>query len=312
MAQHASNDLPDVSSVKAIADLAQKAHEAQIIQVPTDGLGAGLPQSVPVLYDPRTGQIHALTHDIEKYRQAPRAREGSAVALTLASFVDLVIRHADEGSAIFAETRWPNPKLTAVIDYHDVAKQPRHGRHRIVYDFPITDELKAWQAMNGKAMAQDAFAAFIEEHLSDLASPFDGERDEFERLFKEKFGTPSEILSLSRELEVLVGHHVKNKVRLSSGESEIVFVEEHTDKSGQKVVVPGIFMVSVPAFVDGEPVRIPARLRYRVADGGLKWFYQLYRWEFWLRERVQQDLGKAADATSLPAFEGVPEKSLTA
>lgn len=309
MAQNASNDLPNAASaVKEIAALAQKAAAAQLLMIETDGLGDGLPPKIPLLYDPRTGMTATLDSEIERYRQTPRAREGEAKALTVASFVDLVKRHADDGSAIFAETRWPQPKLIAVIDYHALDKTPRHGRHRIQYDFPISDEFKAWHTNNGKVMDQAAFAAFLEEHAAELASPTEGEASEFERLFKEKFGNPTEILTLSRELEVLVGHHVKNKIRLQTGETEVVFVEEHNDRNGQKVAVPGIFMVSVAAFLDGEPVRIPARLRYRVADGGLKWFYQLYRWEYWLRDRVQNDLDKVSAETGLPAFEGVPER----
>ncbi|WP_428978554.1 hypothetical protein [Chenggangzhangella methanolivorans] len=70
-------------------------------------------------------------------------------------------------------------------------------------------------------------------------------------------------------------------------------------------------MVAVPAFVDGEAVRIPARLRYRLGGGDIKWFYQLYRWEFWLREQVQNDLERAGKETALPTFEGVPEARLT-
>lgn len=304
-----SNDLPTSSAVKDVAELAKKSVEFQLMLVKTGGLGPGLPAEVPVLYDPRTGSATAINHVIETYRQAPRACEGHARVLTVASFVDLVRRHADDGSAIFAETRWPHPRLLAVIDYHGLNHEPRHGRHRVEYAFPISDEFKAWHAQNGKPMGQAEFAAFLEEHAAELASPEDGEVSEFERLFKEKFGTPTEILVLARELEVLVSHHVKNKIRLQSGETEVIFVEEHQDKGGKPVVVPGIFMVSVPAFLDGLPVRIPARLRYRISEGAIKWSYQLYRWEFWLRDRVKQDLDHVAADTGLPAYEGLPENA---
>lgn len=76
---------------------------------------------------------------------------------------------------------------------------------------------------------------------------------------------------------------------------------------GERVDIPGIFMVSVPAFVDGDAIRIPARLRYRVAAGDIHWSYVLYRWEFWLRAQVQADLAWAQKETGLPAFEGQPE-----
>jgi hypothetical protein len=95
---------------------------------------------------------------------------------------------------------------------------------------------------------------------------------------------------------------------LQTGERVVEFSEEHQNAKGEPIVVPGVFMVSVPAFVDGDPVRIPARLRYRVAGGKVKWFYQLYRWEFFLREQVGYDLKEAgSNETGLPAFEGAPE-----
>lgn len=118
---------------------------------------------------------------------------------------------------------------------------------------------------------------------------------------------PIELITLSRDLEIHVGGKVKRQERLSSGERVVEFTEEHSDRNGEKVEIPGIFMISVPAFVDGEPVRIPARLRYRVSSGEITWSYQLYRWQLSLRERVKGDLDLAAGATELPAFEGSPE-----
>ena len=119
--------------------------------------------------------------------------------------------------------------------------------------------------------------------------------------------TPSEVVALSRHLEVHVNAKAKQGIRLQTGERQVEFSEEHVNAKGEAVVIPGVFMVSVPAFVDGDAVRIPARLRYRITGGEIKWFYQLYRWEFFLREQVGRDLKDAAKDTGLPAFEGAPE-----
>jgi hypothetical protein len=119
--------------------------------------------------------------------------------------------------------------------------------------------------------------------------------------------TPSELIMLSRHLEVFVSAKAKQGVRLQTGERVVEFTEEHQNAKGEKIVIPGIFIVSVPAFVDGDAVRIPARLRYRISGGEIKWFYQLYRWETYLREQVGYDLKEAAKKTDLPAFEGAPE-----
>ena len=304
-----NNAIPDgADGVNAIVALAKAASDVSVITLPTTGLGNGLPPSVPVLIDQRPGGLmSSFATIIEAYRQRPEHRRGTAKITTLESFIALANRHKSEHSAIFARTEWPEPKLTAVIDYHQIEGQPAHLKHRIEYAFPITDELKAWIGCNGKLMEQAEFAAFLEEHAAELAVPLQAEANEYERLFKEKFAAPNELIALSRSLEIFVGARVKRAERLSSGERTVEFVEEHTNTKGEKVDIPGIFMVAIPAFIDGQPVRIPARLRYRAAGGSISWGYQLYRWEFWLRNQVQADLDRAAKATGLPAFEGAPE-----
>ncbi|MBN9243960.1 MAG: DUF2303 family protein [Mesorhizobium sp.] len=297
----------DSHAIDVVSALATEAASPTILNITTSGLGAGLPSSVPVAFDRKEQTFRSLRTLLEETRLMPQRRKGTATADTLESFVNLVNRHKDERSALFGRCIWPDPKLTAVLDYDDAQGEARNRQHRIVYAFPLTDEFKAWVGVNAKPMEQEVFAAFLEEHAAELAAPMDGERSEYERLFNEKMATPSEVVSLSRHLEVFVSARAKQGVRLQTGERTVEFTEEHQNSKGEAVVIPGIFMVSVAAFVDGDAVRIPARLRYRIAGGDIKWFYQLYRWEFFLREQVERDLGTAAGATELPAFEGAPE-----
>lgn len=302
------NESLNPTSVALISDLAQRAAAPVIVEIPTDGLGDGLPPRVPTLFDRKNQSVIDLQSTIERMRQTPARRVGTAKVETLASFIDLTNRHKDEHSAIFGKAAWPAPSLTAVIDYYTTDRKPRWGKHRVAYEFPLTDEFKAWIDRNDKVMEQLNFALFLEEHAAELVVPRAAEVTEYEALFKERFASPSELIGLSRHLELFVGASIKRQERLSNGERVIEFNIEHKTADGNKVDVPGLFMISVPAFVDGDPVRIPARLRYRAAGGAdVTWFYQLYRWEFWLRAQVQNDLCFAASATELPAFEGTPE-----
>lgn len=306
---NSSNDTYTKPAVESIAELAKQAAGATILNIPTTGLGDGLPANVPVLFDHRpNGQgLRALKDELERYRIKPERRTGRARATTLKSFIDLINYHKDESSALFAQADWPNPKLTAIIDYHTADHEARHLEHQIGYDFPVTDEFKAWIDKDGKPFSQAEFAAFIEEHAAELASPLDAEKTDYTRLFKVEFATPTVMVALSRGLQVNVEATVKQNVTLSSGEGEIEFSETHLDKRGEKLTVPGLFMVSVAAFLDGDNIRLPARLRYRVSGGKVTWFYQLYRWKFWLRDRVQQDLKEVAKETEVTSFEGSPE-----
>jgi uncharacterized protein YfdQ (DUF2303 family) len=305
-----SGTLPNMDAgIKAVADLAIRSTEIDMIEVDTSEFGSGLPATIPLFFEPQSKQILDIKPHLEKFRQFPARIKGTAKTTTLQSFIDLTNRHKAANSVVFASTAWPIPSLTAVIDYHLDEGEPRamHLDHRITYEFPLTEELMDWMAFNEKPMKQADFALFLEEHAAELASPHDGEKQRFEQLFKERVATPVEVVGLSRHLEVYVGAKIKRQERLQTGERVVEFSEEHSNAKGEKVDIPGVFIVSVQAFTDGEPVRIAARLRYRVSGGDISWFYSLYRWDQELRTRVKDDLATVAKDTALPCFEGSPE-----
>ncbi|MCA1458050.1 DUF2303 family protein [Bradyrhizobium sp. BRP22] len=296
-------------AVTRIADLAKSAAGADILSVSVTGVG--LPSSFPVLFDKRANGvgIKDLKAHAETWRTAPERKKGTAKLATLDSFIDLTNRHKDANSVIFAQATWPNPSLTAVLNYNAGGADgaARFGDHRFVYSFPITDEFKAWADHDSAPMSQGEFASFIEERVFELADAMPEELDSFEKLLRTQFASPSRMVELSRGLQVHVASGVKSGITLNSGEAEIQFVEEHRDTNGEKLTVPGLFMISLPAFIGGVPVRIPVRLRYRIKSGAIAWFYQMYRWKEFLRERVVADLQLARLETELATFEGSPE-----
>ena len=268
----------------------------------------GLPASVPLIA--RGGPVSTLSSVralLDEWRVAPERRTGTAEVRTRQSFIDLVNRHKDDHSALFAQTEWPDPSLLAVIDYHTTDRQARFGQHRILYPFPLSREFEIWVRHNGKLFNQVDFAEFVEEHIMDLSVPLDAERERFENLFRTKFAVPTDLVTLARGLEINVNARVKNAVRLQSGEAEIRFETEHTNANGEPIHVPGLFMLSCRAFIDGAEVRLPARLRYKVKGPEVTWSYHLYKWEDALRDRIAVDMAVAATQTALPAYEGEPE-----
>jgi uncharacterized protein YfdQ (DUF2303 family) len=304
-----ANDITSID-VERIAQLGRDAHGFELLNFTPPKEAKGL---VPFNFgfDRRSNVsgsgIKSLKDEAERWRIHPERKIGTANVSTLTSFSDLVNRHKTEHSVIFARTLWPDPSLTAVIDYHEVDPvlgTPQFGRHRVHYPFPVTEELKAWMGQDTEVMTQHDFAVFVEERIAEIAEASDQEKGEFEALFRTKFGTPAEIMELSRGLEVAVASAVKQHNVLQSGERQIMFSDDHATK----VTVPGLFMVSVPAFLDGIAVRLPARLRYRVTSQGIVWFYQLYRCDELLRGRVLDDLAKVKAETQLPVFEGAPEQ----
>lgn len=302
------NDIPTASAAGLIADMAKAAATPRAVAIDTTTLGPGLPVTIPAFWDGDKQQIVSVYGEVEKFRQDPQRRTGTAKVDTLASFIDLVNRHKTEHSVIFAATGWPDPKLTAVIDYHGANREPGWLRHKVVYPFPLTDEFKAWAARDGQPMKQLDFAEFLEEHAAELAAPLPAEIAEYEPKFRARFANPNELIDLSRHLEVFVGAKIKQQHRLQTGEKQITFDVEHLNVSGEPIDIPGIFILNVRPFVDGDVARIPARIRYR-AGADVVWFFDLYRWEQALRDRAHNDMLRARNETALPAFEGAPEST---
>ena len=300
--------IPDASAgIESIANLVRESQFPQINVLEMGEKDHGLPNLITWLLDAKTGKASSIRQIVEEHRYKPFARSGTARALTLDSFNALVLRHKTEHSVIFASSQSEAPALTAIIDYHSADGDADNCKHRIAYTFPLSDEIKVWRKGHSTPMTQAEFTDFLEEHAAELASATKEERAQFEGLFREKFAEPNDLISLARSLEVHVNSKVKQVSRPTSGERILEFNEEHTNGAGERVEIPGLFMLSVPAFVDGAPVRIPARLRYRVTAGGIVWSYQLYRAGEMIRRRVQEDAQVAALATGLPAFEGAPE-----
>lgn len=305
------NDTSDKSaSVQAIAQLAKDAAGARIGGLMWPEAPRGLPKDVPVaIVHGDKPKLESVGELFEEFRQFPARKAGTAKALTLGSLIELTNRHKTADTAIFANTEWRNPSIVTVVDYHAVAPEgdPAWLKHRISYTFPLSDPWKEWIEKNGKAMEQSDFAAFIEDHIGDLSSPEIGESTDYEDKFNTKIATPAQLIELSRGLQVFAGTRVKNAITLQSGEAQLVFEETHTDADGKPLKVPGLFILQIAPFFQGELIRVPCRLRYRVAGSGLAWFFQIYRPDIAITDRVRTDLDILRRETDLPVFEGAPE-----
>lgn len=295
------------------ARLGAAAQGIEIVLIDAPEGFTGLPAKVPVaLHRGETPAVNALANVLESYRLHPKRKQGTAEAQTFESFCELINRHKSEHSVIFADADWRKPSFTAVIDYHHlgVDGQPDYGKHRVHYAFPLSEEWQAWNKMNGQKMTQEDFAYFLEDRVAELSAPTDEERIWLERDFATTVATPSQLVELSRGLQVNVASKVKAAHTLANGEGQIVWEESHQDANGAPLKVPGIFILSVPPFFMGDKMRIPVRLRYRAAGGSVTWFYQIYRPDQFITEHVRHALFDAREKTDLPAYEGKPESGV--
>lgn len=246
---------------------------------------------------------------LDAFALVPRSRAGKVEALDLDSFAALILRDYDAGSQVFADVSGPGVRFEAVLDYHrPVGAQPtipgpvypiveadkarggqRHGREIIAYAPALSDEWRAWTGQAGQAMSQGQFAAWIDEHLPDLADPRhllndpDSTAAKFgaayggnvDNLFG--FADPDRMVKLSTGLSVRESSVVKNVVNLASGEVSIQYETEHADGDGRPLAVPRRFLISIPVFKREAAYLVPVKLAYRKKGGALEWTLDLFR-----------------------------------
>ena len=236
---------------------------------------------------------------LDAFALVPRSRAGKVEALDLDSFAALILRDYDAGSQVFADVSGPGVRFEAVLDYHgaiggegqlpNVRGNQRHGREIIAYAPALSDEWRAWTGQAGKGMSQGEFAAWIDEHLPDLADPRhllndpDSTAAKFgaayggnvDNLFG--FADPDRMVKLSTGLSVRESSVVKNVVNLASGEVSIQYETEHADGDGRPLAVPRRFLISIPVFKREAAYLVPVKLAYRKKGGALEWTLDLFR-----------------------------------
>lgn len=244
----------------------------------------------------RTGvQATVIQNTLDQYAAIPRSRAGKVRAFDVSSFAALVLRDYDVGSVIFADVSGAGVQFEACLDYHHATATDarragqRHGRETVIYDPNLSKEWKAWTAQSGKEMSQADFAAWIEDHLPDIADPRHlldspectaaklGEVYGFTRESLWGYAEPSKLAAVSEGLEIRENAQVKNVVNLASGEVSMTFHTEHTDGDGKPLTIPKRFLLSIPVFEREAEYLVPVKLVYRKRSGSIVWAFELFR-----------------------------------
>jgi hypothetical protein len=251
----------------------------------------------------------------DEYRMTPKHRVGTAEFTAIESLIGHVNRFKDADTALFAVDDRTKPSITAVLDYHRAGSEadPRYGFHRSLFQFPLSDEWKAWTKSDSQAFSMGEFAAFLEDRIIDVLDliPSEDSLPEDMQRFVNTVGgsiaSPSKLIELSVGLKVNERSAVKEAINLASGEAQVQFVAEHVDDAGQPLRVPGLFLIGIPVFNKGPIYRLAARLRYRKTPAGLVFFYQLWRADRTFDHSFREACERVRVETDLPMFFGKPE-----
>jgi uncharacterized protein YfdQ (DUF2303 family) len=204
---------------------------------------------------------------IDNEGQLPNPRRSKAVATLsdAASFIDYVKRHASARSVVWCNFNPVSSALdfTAVIDEHD-KDQPGWRVHQAKFKPAMSVEWGVWNANNKQAKSQVDFAEFIESNEADIAS-FEG------------MPTSLQMHTMATEFVARQDMLLKSTVRLQGGGVNLTYIADVDKGTTEAMKVFERFAIGIPVFWAGSAFRIDARLKYRLGQGKVTFFYELIR-----------------------------------
>jgi hypothetical protein len=262
----------------------------------------------------------------------PFRRAGTAQLRDLQSLIDWANRFKGDTSALFAQNDMAAPSLTVISDYHaagpvtvddpDGDPTARHCHHRAIYNFPLSDEWKAWMKVSETPLEKDDMGEFIEARAKDIMDPTpavlsgkaDAKNEDWENRLIEtaqkiegRYGQLHQLLAMSRQFQIYETSNLNLKTNRETGEQEIQFLNEHKTPDGKPLNVPNLIIIAIPVFLGAAPYRMAVRFRYRKTGGTVKFILSLYNPERVFESAFSEAVNHAALETGLPLFLGSPE-----
>lgn len=238
---------------------------------------------------PEGRKLVDLTDRLDALDNTPRFRRGTANHETLDSLIAHTRRFRDHDSAGFVSPAGGN--VTTVLDYNGEGgpgdKTQRWGKHRAKWVPKAHEAWTRWARKNEETLTPQELGEHLEAAALDLIDPPSTEGSDRDRelitlaeRMHVKFGAPAEIIGLARDFKIRTESETAQVQALQSGETHVVFKEDHLDAAGAKLVVPGMFLIAIPVF-DGDPqnYRIAVKLRYRKKNQSVVWSYSLHAWQ---------------------------------
>ncbi|MFC5524047.1 DUF2303 family protein [Polaromonas jejuensis] len=232
---------------------------------------------------------------VEKAAPAPFRKRGT---VQLGNIASLLAYCADQNGAdteraadfgyLFAdpETR----SITAVFNDHR-GPTPGWRDHRASFKAEYTPEFDNWLRHNKQPKSQTEFAEFIEDNFADLQ----GE-------------DATNLLNVATTIQATTGINFASARRLQDGQTQLTYNEVIDAKAGADgaLKIPQTFALGLRIFKNGGGYKLTARLKYRLAGGGVKFWYELERPERAVEDAFQGYIDELTEKSGYTVLIGKP------
>jgi uncharacterized protein YfdQ (DUF2303 family) len=236
---------------------------------------------------PNGYRLEALEGHVEKYLDAPRRTKVNLTLDTVDSFIAYVKEHKTEATRVLVQNALcghmvgATPIFEAWIDFHAPGK-PSWREHSARCVLQYTPDWAAWAESSGTRYEQAAFAEFIEKHQGQVTMP-----------------TGAELLELVTTLEGSTEARYTQIINLENGRKRACYERDvtlkgNTGTESKTVDFPNQLLLALPPFEGGATYKVAARMRYRLSNGCITFWYELVDPVLILRDAVKESLGKIA------------------
>lgn len=237
-------------------------------------------EATPDVFHVAVPKSHTMVEiDTEALRDNPRRAKGLASMADADTFVTYVNEFKRAGTAVWCDFDPMTAKLgfTAVIDENAPTLAGWRG-HQAVYVPRMSIEWGNWKGKNGaqNAMGQVEFAEFLEKVNDDIANV-------------EGLPTSLQLMTMATEFVARQDMVLRSSARLSDGGVNLTYVSDSDAGTLETMKLFKGFAIGIPVFwttpkvdANGSPLpleafRIDARLKYRVKEGKVSFWYELIR-----------------------------------
>lgn len=235
--------------------------------------------------------------DDNRLRTAPRRKIAKVALKDADSFIEYIKRHGSlTDSTVWCVANYKAGKvdfLGILNDHGEDEAKAAWRDHRATFTPEFSEEWNSWVKANKQPFNQAEFASFIEDNLKDIAST-------------EGNPTGAQMLEMALTFEANQDMRYKSAIRLQNGGVQMSFVQDDDVQTLQKMSVFDRFSIGFPVFWNGDAYRIDARLRYRVRDGKLAFWFELIRQDKVLEAATQTLIATIREKTGNPFFFGEP------
>lgn len=242
---------------------------------------------------PEGWTLHEL--DDEERMLRPRRKSGTVGLADAESFIEYVKRHGTvQHTTIWCKADYAKGQVRfkAILNDHAETENGQHWcDHVAIYAPEFSEEWKRWFGHDRKTFSQFDFAAFIEDNNRDIVGVDGGP-------------SGAEMLHMALNLEANQNVQFKSAIRLQSGGVNLTYVADDDNQTSTQMKLFERFTIGIPVYAAREPFEMHARLRYRVREGKLTFWYELVRPDKVLEAATASMIKRIEDNTSLPFFLG--------